>query len=577
MRAGAWVALAAAVVFAAFLMAGWPGDGAADEPVRRPGQRTYTSFDADGLHPSAPSGHPPSIPGERSVIGADERIQITDTAFYPWRAIAYLALFDANGNEFSGCSGTFVGPDVLLTAAHCLWDAKTGFTWDIAVIPGRDGDYFPYGYVWGENWIVPDGWIESEGTDSNFDFGLVKLSDGTMGQTVGWFVVSHLQTDTLNLPDFSPAIAGYPGDRPEGTMWAGQKASFAAVGPNFLDYTIDTFGGQSGSAVFSADLDSPYLGHIAGVHILGGETLNSARRANMELFLGIYDQCVQIGCSLAMFLEGAGLQDGGFEEGSPSTSWAEYSANFGGVICDPERCGEADAMSGDWWVWFGGYDNKVEEAYLEQALTIPEGTNRLSFWLQIPTANGDGDDYMTVSMDGTTLFTVTDQGAADFATYQRVDINIGAWADGLVHRLRFDSVTYGGGAATSFYVDSVALGSGPISTPTATDTPDTPTATATSTSTPGPGGIQLFEGWNPVRNWPGPRLESEDPGDDGIADYLDGHQVPANWLTVARYEGGFWAQRFKESPSPSFQTLDVIQPGDDLWLMVSGRSTLNVP
>jgi V8-like Glu-specific endopeptidase len=577
MRAGAWFLLVLAMAAGAWVFSGGGARGQ-QSPVSEP--RSYSSFSADDILPGAPSPDAPRTVGERSVIGADERLQITDTTVYPWRAIAYLALYDTEGNEVSGCSGTFVGPNVLLTAAHCLWDPKSGFTADIAVVPGRDAGFFPYGFVWADTWVVPNGYIDSGASDSNYDYGLVKLADGTLGQTVGWFVVSHLLTGTLNRPDFTPAIAGYPGDKPEGTMWAGLKEQFSFVDSQFLDYTIDTFGGQSGSAVFSADTDSPFLGHIAGVHILGGETANTGRRANMELFLSIYDMCVEFECSLATFLEGVGLQDGGFEIGSPSASWSQFSSNFGAVICSLDTCGEAGAHSGDWWVWFGGYDNKVEQGLVEQALTIPEDVTTLSFYLRIAQSSGSGDDFMQLSLDGELLLAVGDGDAASFPNYERVDIDVSDWADGLVHRLRFDSQTNGGGAATSFYVDSLTLGAGPISTPTSTvpptETPDTPTATPSSTPDPGDG-IEVFEGWNPVRDWSGPQLQSEDPGDDEISDYLNSNMDPPAWMTVARYDGGFWSQRFKEAPLPAFQTLDVVRPGDDLWLFVSDRAVLSVP
>ena len=75
---------------------------------------------------------------EPSVIGADERVQVTATESFPFSAVAYLELEDSFGVVFASCTATFIGPDALLTAGHCLWDAELE-DWGaehIRVVPG---------------------------------------------------------------------------------------------------------------------------------------------------------------------------------------------------------------------------------------------------------------------------------------------------------------------------------------------------------------------------------------------------------------------------------------------------------
>lgn len=65
----------------------------------------------------------PAAPSSQSVIGADERVQVTATEPFPFSAV-YLELEDSFGVVFASCTATFIGPDALLTAGHCLWDAE---------------------------------------------------------------------------------------------------------------------------------------------------------------------------------------------------------------------------------------------------------------------------------------------------------------------------------------------------------------------------------------------------------------------------------------------------------------------
>ncbi|MCH8901615.1 MAG: trypsin-like serine protease, partial [Chloroflexi bacterium] len=109
----------------------------------------------------------------RAVIGVDDRTQITDTEVYPWRAIAYLEMY-RDGAIDSLCTGTFVGPDALITAAHCLYDPVLGWVEDIAVVPGKNGLFESYGFEWASNWWVPDAWI-STGGSPDWDWGVIKL------------------------------------------------------------------------------------------------------------------------------------------------------------------------------------------------------------------------------------------------------------------------------------------------------------------------------------------------------------------------------------------------------------------
>ena len=236
------------------------------------------------------------------VIGTDQRVRIRTTNIYPWRAIAMLELYNKNDKFVGHCTGTFIGADVLLTAGHCLWSEKDGFTWNIRVVPGKDAGYEPYGSQYAKDWWVPDSYIDTKGSP-DYDWGVIKMNSSTLGQTVGWFQIGVLSTATLSRPDFTPAIVGFPGDvTPEYTMWGDIKDRFSTVSQYELKYDIDTAPGESGSAIFSANTNATFLGTIVGVHTSGG-TLNRGNRMEPDLLDDILEGCRQMGCTIDWYIE----------------------------------------------------------------------------------------------------------------------------------------------------------------------------------------------------------------------------------------------------------------------------------
>jgi len=197
-----------------------------------------------------------------SVIGADGRIQVTDTTEFPYRAIAYLSIaYPLSSGWF--CTGFFIDADTIVTAGHCVYSAEEGgWATTITVYPGRNGASTPYGSALATNFYAVNAWTQDG--DQRYDYGALKI-DSDLGTTTGWFGYGFKKDDALL--GLKSKIYGYPGDKASGTMW-GMVKPIKGVAARKLFYPIDTFGGQSGSPVFG-NLSRTCKPCAFGIHAYG--------------------------------------------------------------------------------------------------------------------------------------------------------------------------------------------------------------------------------------------------------------------------------------------------------------------
>lgn len=234
----------------------------------------YTAPMLAGLRDIGEASFGPPPPLTETVHGPDNRIQITNTAVYPWRVHASLLITAADDSRWIG-TGWFIGPHTLMTAGHVVYiknsgvPGRDGWVKSISVMPGRNGSTLPYGSVTSTNFRSVNGWINSG--DENYDYGAIIIPTN-LGNTVGWlgfgvYSDSDLEQTTGN-------ISGYPGDKPTGTQWYDWH-KIASVNSRKVYYDIDTYGGQSGSAVYRIKDGGRYA---FAIHAYGGASVNSGTR-----------------------------------------------------------------------------------------------------------------------------------------------------------------------------------------------------------------------------------------------------------------------------------------------------------
>lgn len=211
------------------------------------------------------------------IIGTDDRVRVTATTSFPWRAICALRITAANGQRFIG-TGWLVSPRTVITAGHCVFmHNEGGWARSIEVIPGLNDASRPYGSASSGNLRSVVGWTQSRNRE--YDYGAIILpANARLGDRTGWY--GFAVRDDAFLRAASLNLSGYPGDKGGSQQWfMAQRAK--GVSSRVITYDIDTMGGQSGSPVWVLQNGQRYG---VGVHTNGASTGNSATRIEGNVF-----------------------------------------------------------------------------------------------------------------------------------------------------------------------------------------------------------------------------------------------------------------------------------------------------
>ena len=192
---------------------------------------------------------------------------------FPTDTICFVEMTAADGRQFTG-SGTLIAPQVLLTAKHVLHDVSpppcqkansvgTPFS-SIQVTPGAD---FSAATAKGRRPAVPESQVATGArvrVDPNLDFGALILPQPFKSPNRFMMLQPRGDPNTATLL----TVAGYPCDKPSGTMWGHSgKIPLGDVSPTHFFYTIDTCPGHSGSPIWLLGNNGIRL--LLGVHTSG--------------------------------------------------------------------------------------------------------------------------------------------------------------------------------------------------------------------------------------------------------------------------------------------------------------------
>ncbi len=169
-------------------------------------------------------------------------------------------------------SGTLIGKNMVLTAAHNVYDIERGEEHRaLQFAAGFDGKEYKYGVQEVEEIYYPTAY--AEGDDSE-DYALLIL-DESIGVSTGYLGLSVL--GDAELLDKELHVTGYPGEAEDKSLdyqlcTMSGRTEAELVSDHFVGYYIDTSAGQSGSAVWFKGRDGN--DYVAAVHVRASATEN---------------------------------------------------------------------------------------------------------------------------------------------------------------------------------------------------------------------------------------------------------------------------------------------------------------
>lgn len=181
-----------------------------------------------------------------AIIGTDDRVIVPQDTMttYPFSPVALIVSRFPDGSMSIG-SGSIVGRNDVLTAAHVVYDGDAGGWADVVVVPGWYDGATPFGRHRETNITSVSGWVDD--ADFSYDYALITLGTA-VGDMTGTFDVQSVPANSL-LGVLLESM-GYPGDLGGDfpVYTAGTVDRVADDMLLFLD-DMDLYPGQSGSPV----------------------------------------------------------------------------------------------------------------------------------------------------------------------------------------------------------------------------------------------------------------------------------------------------------------------------------------
>lgn len=229
---------------------------------------------------------------ESEVIGRDTRRPVPNTRAAPFRYICNFVLDERN----PFCSGTLVAPNVVLTAAHCVFDVRNR-PGRVTIVPGQNGLTTPFPSSRALRFAFARGYRGARDDVTNRDYAVVYLAQ-PVGNIVGHWTIAHTSSrvDPTGTSFTSGALnigqrihlSGYPADKvfsagnPRRNVvqqWHTLNSLRTLDQNGMMHYLNDTFGGHSGSPVW-VERPASLGGHtMIGVHV-GRDDRDDPRTSN---------------------------------------------------------------------------------------------------------------------------------------------------------------------------------------------------------------------------------------------------------------------------------------------------------
>lgn len=229
------------------------------------GEKSSHSFDDLPDHESQSSPGYFPVPMSRALIGGPNSLsRIYNTATGPYCNTTYIEI--DYGTRKSTFTGFMIGPSAVVTAGHCVIDAKNNGYNTITVIPAKNGAKNPYGSAKVTKLVVPD--YRKNGPVKN-DWAILEL-DTPIGNSTGWLGLKWQSASYINTKVWSTGYADYgtvPSQLPDDSyMYVGR----GTVKDSFPDCVLGDWSAVSGFSGGPVYADYSDTGYTAIAILTGG-------------------------------------------------------------------------------------------------------------------------------------------------------------------------------------------------------------------------------------------------------------------------------------------------------------------
>ena len=209
------------------------------------------------------------------IIGSDDRYRIINPRTYPYfLSGGVVGLF--NDGTYAEGTGFLEGPNLLVTAGHCVYDDSVGFAEEVYYFPGLNGlagldyDLLTRGVA-----ISIDKSYYNDSTENyNYDWAAVELETDIGYVTGGW----HGKWGNWYVNNTDVRSHGYPTSK-DGQMWETAGKVTGKTGTVYKT-TLDIENGQSGSAMLVWDSQHQH-------ELVAGIVTHEVSTNNMPTYAGV--------------------------------------------------------------------------------------------------------------------------------------------------------------------------------------------------------------------------------------------------------------------------------------------------